>query len=82
MDFFMNNEGTVLSISTIGENSFDTVRLCFIDLKTMKAWYFHRNLPEGVEEQSHCWNGEYRFVIEAQNTETGMNYIYMYQYAP
>lgn len=82
MDFFMNNEGTVLSISTIDENSFDTVRLCFIDLKTMKAWYFHRNLPEGVEEQSHCWNGEYRYVIEAQNTETGMNYIYMYQYAP
>ena len=82
IDFFINNEGTVLSISTPSENSFDTVRLCLMDLKTMEAWYFDRDLPKGVEEQSQFWNGEYVFAIDAQNTEMGTNYIYMYQYTP
>lgn len=82
IDFFVNEEATVLSISTLGEDSFDTARLCLMDLKTMEAWYFDRSLPEGVEEQSHYWNGEYGYVIDAQNTETGTNYIYIYQYTP
>ena len=83
IDFFINNEGTVLSISTpAGKDSFDTARLCLMDLKTMEAWYFDRNLPEGVEENSHYWNGEYGYVIEARDTENETNYIYIYQYTP
>lgn len=84
INFFVNNEGTVLSISSLVEkkDSFNTARLCLMDLKTMKAWYFDRNLPEDVEEVSHYWNGEYGYVIEAEDTENGTNYIYMYQYTP
>lgn len=82
IDFFINNEGTVLSIVTPEDNSFDATRLCLMDLKTMEAWYFDRNLPREVEEGSRYWNGEYGFVIDAQNTETGTNYIYLYQYTP
>lgn len=82
IDFFINDEGTVLSISTLDKDSFHTNRLCLMDLKTMEAWYFDRNLPEGVEEVEHYWNGEYGYVIKAENTEKGTNYIYMYQYTP
>lgn len=82
IDFFINNEGTVLSIVMAEDHSFDATRLCLMDLKTMEAWYFDRDLPRGVEEGSRYWNGEYGFVIDAQNTETGTNYIYLYQYAP
>lgn len=82
VDFFMNYEASVLSISAHEAESFGTSRLCLLDLKTMDAWYFDRKLPEGVEEWSNYWNGEYGFVIEARNEESGMNYIYLYQYRP
>lgn len=82
IDFFVNDEGTVLSISTLDKDSFNTNRLCLVDLKTMEAWYFDRNPPKGVEEVEHYWSGEYGYVIEAENTENGTNYIYMYQYTP
>lgn len=82
IDFFMNDKGSVLSILTHREDSFETVRLCLLDLKTMEAWYFDRNLPENVEEKTHYWNGEYGYVMEAENLKTGTNYIYLYQYTP
>ncbi len=82
VEFFMNDKATVLSVSTRSTDSFDMSRLCLMDLKTMDAWYFERELPEGVEEYTNYWSGEYGYVIEARNTETGKNYIYLYQYAP
>ncbi len=81
-DFFMNEEASVLSISAHDAESVGTSRLCLLDLKTMEAWYFDRELPEGVEEWSNYWNGEYGFVIEAKHEESGMNYVYLYQYRP
>lgn len=82
IDFFMNDKGSVLSVLTHREDSFETVRLCLLDLKTMEAWYFDRNLPESVEENTHYWNGEYGYVMEAEDLENGINYIYLYQYTP
>ena len=71
-----------MSISAHDAESVGTSRLCLLDLKTMEAWYFDRELPEGVEEWSNYWNGEYGFVIEAKHEESGMNYVYLYQYRP
>lgn len=82
IDFFINAEASVLSISSHDGESFGTSRLCLLDLKTMDAWYFDRELPEGVEEWTNYWNGEYGFVIEAKDEESGMNYVYLYQYRP
>lgn len=82
VSFFMNDEGTILSISVREEGSFNTAKLCLLNLKTMKAWYFERNLPSETEEWMNYWNSEYEYVIEAQNEETKTNYIYLYQYTP
>lgn len=82
IDFLLNNEHTALSITFHDAGSFNTSRLCLLDLKTMNAWYFDRELPDGVEEWSNFWNGKYEYVIEAQNTKNGMNYLYLYQYIP
>lgn len=82
IDFLLNSEHTALSISIHNTGSFNTSRLCLLDLKTMNAWYFDRELPDDVEEWSSYWNDEYEYVIEAQNTKSGMNYLYLYQYVP
>lgn len=82
VSFFMNNECTILKISIRADGPSRTERLCLLDLDTMEAWYFDRELPDGVKEKEGYWNSEYVYVKEAQNTETGTNYLYLYQYTP
>lgn len=81
---FFNPDFTVLSISVGDGNpeTGNTSRLCFLDLATKKAWYFDRDLPEGISEQRTSWYGPYGYMIQAKNDRTGLYYLYLYDYAP
>ena len=82
--YFFNPDFTVLSIS-IGDkdpDSSNTERICFLDMATMDAWYFDRELPEGVSEHGHTWFSPYGYLIMARNETTGTNLLYLYEYSP
>ena len=82
--YFFNPDFTVLSIS-IGDkdpDSSNTERICFLDMATMDAWYFDRELPEGVSEHGHTWFSPYGYLIMARNETTGTNHLYLYEYSP
>ena len=79
--FFFNADFTLLSVCTFGEDG-NTKRLGFVLPETRKAASFDREPPSGIHETSAGWYGPYGYVIQAEDTERGRFYLYLYEYQP
>lgn len=80
VSFFWNPGYQMLSISILSEQG--TSRLAFFIPGTDKAWYFDRELPDGIMEESSSWYGDYGYCIQAASEDGKQHYLYLYEYTP
>lgn len=80
ISFFWNPQWSMLSIADDTEAG--TSRLAFFIPGTKHAWYFDRELADGVQEVSACWYSERAYIIQAESEKEGMYYLYLYKYTP
>lgn len=80
LTFFFNPDHSLLQFELHSEGK--KVRLGFIAPAIGEAWYFDREPGETIHETTGFWYGKNGFCIEAQDENTDMRYLYLYEYTP
>ena len=80
LTFFFNPDHSLLQFELHSEGQ--KIRLGFIDPVRGEAWYFDREPAETIHEASGSWYSNNGFYIEAQDENTEMRYLYLYEYTP
>ena len=80
LTFFFNPDHSLLQFEMHSEGQ--KVKLGFIDPARGEAWYFDREPAETIHETSSSWYSNNGFYIEAQDENTEMRYLYLYEYTP
>ena len=82
VQMLLNTDGSLLSIEVYENGSTGAKRMYMLDTESFEVWYFDRDVEEGIEEVASFWRGKNCFVTEAEDSESGMYYNYIYLYNP